>query len=53
MRHLIAWLDSGRIAAAPLFRSVRKGSRVGDALDEGDVDRVFKAMAKAAGLTRR
>ena len=50
MRHLTAWLDSAGIETGPLFRSVRKGGRVGDALGEGDVARVFKAMAKTAGL---
>jgi integrase len=51
MRHLIAWLDAAGIKAGPLFRSVRKGGRVGEALGEGDVARAFKAMAKAAGLS--
>ena len=50
MRHLNAWLSAARIESGPLFRSVPKGSRVGEALGEGDVARVFKAMAKAAGL---
>jgi site-specific recombinase XerD len=51
MRHLTAWLDAAGIEAGPLFRSVRKGGHVGDTFGEGDVARVFKAMAKAAGLS--
>ena len=49
MRHLTAWLDSAGIEAGPLFRSVRKSGRLGETLGEGDVARIFKAMAKAAG----
>ena len=33
-----------------LFRSVGKGGRIGGPLDPGDVARVFKAMATAAGV---
>lgn len=51
MRHLAAWIEAGKIEAGPLFRSVLKGSRVADALGDGDVARIYKAMAKAAGLT--
>jgi integrase len=51
MRHLLAWLAAAKIEAGPLFRSVLKGQRVGGPIGEGDVARVFKAMAAAAGLT--
>jgi integrase len=51
MRHLTTWIKAGKIEAGPLFRSVLKGSRIADALGEGDVPRIYKAMAKAAGLT--
>lgn len=51
MRHLTAWIEAAGIEAGPLFRSVLKGSRVADALGEGDVARIYKAMALAAGLT--
>jgi len=51
MKLLLGWIEAAGIAEGPLFRSVRKGGRVGDALDPGDVARLFKAMARAAGLT--
>jgi integrase len=51
MRHLRAWLEAAGVEAGPLFRSVRKGGRVGEALGEGEVARVFKSMARAAGLS--
>jgi len=51
MRLLLEWIAAADITSGALFRSVRKGSRVGDALDAGDVARVFKAMARAAGLS--
>ena len=51
LRHLTAWLAAARIADGPVFRAVPKGGRVGGALDPGDVARIFKAMARAAGLS--
>lgn len=51
MRHLTAWLGAAGIEAGSLFRSVRKGGRVGDALGDGDISRIFKLMAEAAGLS--
>ena len=51
MRLVLDWTGAAGIVEGPLFRSVRKGGRVGDALDAGDVARVFKAMVRAAGLT--
>ena len=45
-----AWLSRGCISTGPLFRSVGKGGRVGNALPEGQVPRIFKAMAKLARL---
>jgi len=51
MRLLLDWTGAAGIGEGPLFRSVRKGDRVGEALDAGDVARVFKAMVRAAGLT--
>ncbi|RMI15421.1 hypothetical protein EBE87_25945, partial [Pseudoroseomonas wenyumeiae] len=45
------WLACAGIEAGPIFRSVNKGGRVGtDALSPGDVARILKGMAKAAGL---
>jgi len=51
MKLLLDWTGAAGISEGPLFRSVRKGGRVGDALDGGDVARVFKAMVQAAGLS--
>ena len=45
------WIATSGIGNGPLFRSVRKGDRGGDALDGGDVARLFKAMVQKAGLT--
>ena len=44
------WLDRGGIAEGRLFRSVGKGGRLGDRLHPGQVPRIFKAMAREAGL---
>lgn len=51
MALLGSWTTRAGIGSGPLFRSVRKGGRVGDALDGGDVARLFKAMTREAGLT--
>jgi site-specific recombinase XerD len=51
MRHLQAYLDHAKVEGGPLFRAVLKGGRVGEALDAGEVARIFKAMARRAGLT--
>ena len=50
LRLVRAWLDRGGIEGGALFRSVGKGGRVGDALPPGQVSRIFKSMARAAGL---
>ena len=44
------WLSRAGIAGGFLFRSVAKGGRAGGALPPGQVPRIFKAMARAAGL---
>lgn len=51
MKLLHGWIEAAGITEGALFRSVRKGGRVGDPLDPGDVARLFKAMVRAAGLT--
>jgi len=51
MTLLHGWIEATGITEGALFRSVRKGGRVGDALDPGDVARLFKAMVQTAGLT--
>ena len=44
------WLDRGGIGDGRLFRSVGKGGRIGEGLDPSQVPRIFKAMARDAGL---
>ena len=48
-----AWLDRGGILDGMLFRSVGKGGRTGGALPPGQVSRIFKAMARAAGMPEK
>jgi site-specific recombinase XerD len=50
MHHLRAWLDGAGIESGPVFRAVRKGGRIGKALEAGDVARIFKALAIRAGV---
>ena len=50
LRLVKAWLDRAGIVDGPLFRSVGKGGRIGDRLHPCQVPRIFKAMARAAGL---
>ena len=45
-----AWLERGGISEGRLFRSVGKGGRLGERLDPSQVPRIFKGMARAAGL---
>ena len=47
---LQAWLAAARITEGPIFRSVRKGGRVGEQLEAGEVSTIFKRMARAAGI---
>jgi integrase len=51
VRHLQAWLDAAGIKNGLLFRAVLKGGRIGGGLDPRDVSRLFKAMARGAGLS--
>ena len=45
-----AWLDRSGVGAARLFRSVRKDGTVGEKLDASQVPRIYKRMARRAGL---
>ena len=45
-----AWLDRAGVSDGMLFRSVDKGGRIGERLHPCQVPRIFKAMARAAGL---
>ena len=50
IREVQAWLAASKIEDGSLFRSVSKGGTIGGAIDSGDVPRIFKAMALAAGV---
>jgi integrase len=50
MRAVRAWMDAAGHGEGALFRSVGKGGAIGGPLDTGDVARIFKSMARAAGL---
>ena len=50
VRLVHAWLDRAGIGDGRLFRSVGKGGRIGERLHPCQVPRIFKAMARAAGL---
>ena len=47
---LRAWLDRAGLSEGRLFRSVTRGGAVGQGLDPSQVPRIFKAMAREAGL---
>ena len=50
VRLVNAWLDRSRVAGGRLFRSVRKDGTVGEKLDPSQVPRIYKRMARRAGL---
>ena len=50
VRLVRAWLAESGIVDGPLFRSVRKGGKIGEGLHPSQVPRIFKAMAREAGL---
>ena len=50
VRLVQAWLDRAGIGDGRLFRSVGKGGRIGERLHPCQVPRIFKAMARQAGL---
>lgn len=50
MRAVRAWLGAAGHGEGALFRSVGKAGAIGGPLDAGDVARVFKDMARTAGL---
>ena len=45
-----AWLKLGDVDGGRLFRSVRKDGTVGEKLDASQVPRIYKRMARRAGL---
>ena len=49
VRLVRAWLSASGIGEGRLFRSLPRG-RLGEKLDPGQVPRIFKAMARQAGL---
>ena len=50
VRMVCAWLDRAGIGDGRLFRSVGKSGRIGERLHPCQVPRIFKAMAREAGL---
>ena len=50
VRMVQAWLEAGGISEGRLFRSVRKDGTVRAKLDPGQVARIYKRMARRAGL---
>jgi integrase len=51
VREMAAWLAASGVIEGPLFRSVGKAGEIRGALDAGDVARIFKRMALAAGIS--
>lgn len=51
MRLVLQWADAADISDGELFRAVLKGNHVGGPLDPGTIARVFKELARAAGLS--
>jgi len=49
MQHVTAWRTAAGITDGTLFRAVGKGGRIGGAIDGGELPRIFRAMATAAG----
>ena len=50
VRLVSGWLDRSGIEDGKLFRSVSKSGRIGERIDPCQVPRIFKAMAREAGL---
>ncbi len=50
VRLVQGWLGRSGILQGRLFRSLRKDGSLGDKLDDSQVPRIYKAMARAAGL---
>ena len=44
------WLERSGVVRGRLFRSLRKDGKLGERLDDSQVPRIFKGMAKAANL---
>ena len=47
------WLAASGINSGRLFRSVRRSGHLGEALDPSQVPRIYRAMARRAGLSAR
>jgi integrase len=47
---LRTWLTSAAVDDGPLFRTVTKGSTLGGRIDPGDVARIFRGLARRAGV---
>ena len=46
-----AWLSRSGVSGGRLFRSVRKDGTVGEKFDASQIPRIYKAMARRAGLS--
>ena len=49
--HMREWLERAGIGEERLFRSVRPNGRLGKSLHPGQIQRIYKAMARAAKLS--
>ena len=47
---LTDWLRRGGVTEGCMFRSISKGGTLGDRLDPSQIPRIYKAMAREAGL---
>ena len=50
LAHVERWLERAGIREGRLFRSVPKHGRLGEALHPSQIPRIYKAMARRAGL---
>lgn len=50
MAALQTWLATAGVTDGPIFRGVHKTGRLGRPLDPGDIARIFKKLARRAGL---
>jgi integrase len=50
MDHLRKWLEAASITEGAIFRTVKKGDRVGERIEDYEVARIVKRVAEQAGL---
>ncbi len=49
-QHLMTWIEGAAIREGAVFRALSKGSVINGRLDGGEVSRIFKRRARAAGV---